>query len=264
MAARLDSQLERELGFDSLARAELLLRCEAEFGLRLPQRLLGEAETPRDFLVAIEAAAGRAARGGAQAAAAQAPGRAGAAGGSRRRTNSIPSMTVLAWHARRQPGFVHIIHLHEDGSTQCISFERLWREASAVAAGLQAREIAPGDAVALMLPTCPAFFPCFLGILLAGAVPVPIYPPARPSQIEDHLRRHATILANAGARLLIASGEVALPAGLLRGRVESLRGTVLADELLATHAACRARCRRAPSNWRCCNTPRAAPATPRA
>ncbi|MDP2794088.1 MAG: AMP-binding protein [Sulfurisoma sp.] len=229
--ARLDSHLERELGFDSLARAELLLRCEAEFGLRLPQRLLGEAETPRDFLAAIEAAAGRAPEPAAETAPPVGEEHAGTGLPAPDELDTLGE--VLAWHARRQPGFVHIIHLNEDGSVQGLTFDRLWREARAVAAGLQAREIVPGDAVALMLPTCPAFFPCFLGILLAGAVPVPIYPPARPSQIEDHLRRHAAILANAQARLLIASGEVALPAGLLRGRVESLRGVVLADELLA-------------------------------
>ncbi len=233
-AARLDSHFERELGLDSLARAELLLRCEAEFGLRLPQRLLGEAETPRDFLAAIEVAAGRGPEA-ATVAAAEPTAPVVAAGTA---TEPAPDdldtlVDVFVWHTRRQPDFVHIIHLNEDGSKQSISIERLWREARAVAAGLQAREVAPGDAVALMLPTCPAFFPCFLGILLAGGVPVPIYPPARPSQIEDHLRRHATILANAQTRLLIATGEVAFPASLLRGRVESLRGTVLADELLA-------------------------------
>ena len=233
-AARLDSHFERELGLDSLARAELLLRCEAEFGLRLPQRLLGEAETPRDFLAAIEAAAGLGPEAAAVVAAEPAAPVVAAGTATEPAPDDLDTLVdVFAWHARRQPDFVHIIHLNEDGSTHSISIERLWREARAVAAGLQAREVAPGDAVALMLPTCPAFFPCFLGILLAGAVPVPIYPPARPSQIEDHLRRHATILANAQARLLIASGEVALPAGLLRGRVESLRGTVLADELLA-------------------------------
>jgi acyl carrier protein len=231
--ARLDSHLERALGLDSLARAELLLRCEAEFGLRLPQRLLGEAETPRDFLVAIEEAEGRGGRE-LEPAAQTHPAAAGAAATTEPAPDDLDTLgEVFAWHARRQPGFAHITYLDDAGRAETVSFERLWREARAVAAGLQAREIAPGDTVALMLPTCPAFFPCFLGILLAGAVPVPIYPPARPSQIEDHLRRHATILANAQARLLIATGEVALPASLLRGRVESLRGTVLADELLA-------------------------------
>lgn len=55
--------------------------------------------------------------------------------------------------------------------------------------GLQARGIEPGDRVAIMLPTAADFFPAFFGMLYAGAVPVPIYPPARPVQLADHMRR---------------------------------------------------------------------------
>src|ERR1019366_4741760 len=62
----------------------------------------------------------------------------------------------------------------------------------------------------------------FFGILYAGAVPVPIYPPMRMSQLEDYLRRQAGILRNAGARILINMPEGLRLAGLLRGQVESL------------------------------------------
>src|SRR5204862_478417 len=53
---QLDSSLERDLGLDSLGRAELLLRVEAELGTALPARVLGEAETPRDLLRALASA----------------------------------------------------------------------------------------------------------------------------------------------------------------------------------------------------------------
>ena len=49
----LDSRLDRELGFDSLARAELMLRLEHAFNVRLPQEVLGEAETPEHLLTAV-------------------------------------------------------------------------------------------------------------------------------------------------------------------------------------------------------------------
>jgi acyl carrier protein len=52
----LDSSLDRDLGFDSLGRAELLLRLERAFRVRLPEELLAEAETPRDLLDAALAA----------------------------------------------------------------------------------------------------------------------------------------------------------------------------------------------------------------
>ncbi len=233
-ALTLDSELERDAELDSLARAELLVRIEAAFGVRLPQRLIGEAQTPGDFLRALGTADSRV-PGTPATAPAPAP---GAKGAGEPAPDALATLTaVLAWHAQRQPQRIHLTLLDEEGQEHRLSYGELLRQAQAVAAGLQAREVGPGDAVALMLPTCVPFFPCFLGILLAGAVPVPIYPPARPSQLEDHLRRHAAILDNAGARLLVASGEVALPAGLLRGLVAGLRGVVLADELLSCSAS---------------------------
>jgi acyl carrier protein len=51
--AGLDSSQERDWGFDSLARAKLLLRTERAFSVRLPERRLGEAETLRDLLPAL-------------------------------------------------------------------------------------------------------------------------------------------------------------------------------------------------------------------
>ena len=54
-----------------------------------------------------------------------------------------------------------------------------------------------------MLPTGAEYLWSFMGILLAGGVPVPIYPPARLSQVEDHFRRHARILSNADVAMLI-------------------------------------------------------------
>lgn len=49
----LDSQLDRDLGLDSLGRAELILRLDSAFGVRLPDHVLNEAETPRDLLRAL-------------------------------------------------------------------------------------------------------------------------------------------------------------------------------------------------------------------
>ena len=53
MSATLDSSLERDLGFDSLGRVELLARIEGVFGISLPEHVLANAETPRDLLQAV-------------------------------------------------------------------------------------------------------------------------------------------------------------------------------------------------------------------
>ena len=52
----LDSDLDRELGFDSLSLAELIVRLEDEFAVQLPEELLGTAESPRDLLLALQGA----------------------------------------------------------------------------------------------------------------------------------------------------------------------------------------------------------------
>ena len=80
----------------------------------------------------------------------------------------------------------------------------------------------PADRIALMLPTGRDFFVAFFAILYAGAVPVPIYPPMRLSELEEHLRRQAGILRNAGAHRLITVPEGRGAAALLQGQVESL------------------------------------------
>ena len=75
-----------------------------------------------------------------------------------------------------------------------------------------------------MLPTSLDFFVAFFGILYAGAIPVPIYPPMRLSQLEDHLRRQAGILRNAGACMLVTMPEGRRLAALLARQVETLDG----------------------------------------
>jgi 1-acyl-sn-glycerol-3-phosphate acyltransferase len=74
-----------------------------------------------------------------------------------------------------------------------------------------------------MLRTEPAFFEAFFGVLLAGAVPVPIYPPFRRDRIEEYAARQVGILDNAQARAMITFPEAERVAGLLRSRVSSLR-----------------------------------------
>ena len=47
---RLDSDLDRDLALYSLSRAELLLRLDRAFKVQLPERLIGEANSPKDLV----------------------------------------------------------------------------------------------------------------------------------------------------------------------------------------------------------------------
>lgn len=80
--------------------------------------------------------------------------------------------------------------------------------AAAVAGGLAALGIAPGDRVALVFPTGIEFFDAFFGALLAGAVPVPLYPPVRLGRMAEYLARTARMIEVSGARLVLADSRV--------------------------------------------------------
>ena len=115
--------------------------------------------------------------------------------------------------------------------SDALTYADLKRGGEAVARGLMAADLVPGESVALMLPTGRDYFEAFLGILLAGGVPVPIYPPGRPSQIEEHLRRHAQILSNARATMLLTVPEGRGVARLLRSSVETMRHVTTPTDL---------------------------------
>jgi len=224
--ADLDALLDRDWGFDSLSRAELLLRVARAFRAELPERMLREAETLRDILDALPAAA--------QAwspAAAPAP---VAPEGVEPAPEIVPTLTeVLDWHVDRHGDRDHLI-IEGDGGGEHLTYAGLAEGARQVAWGLRGSDLSPGDRIAIMLPTGREFFLAFYGALYAGAVPVPIYPPARPAQIGEHLRRQAGILNNAGASILIADEASQPLARLLGMQVPSLRGVETVASLAAS------------------------------
>ncbi len=82
-------------------------------------------------------------------------------------------------------------------------------ERAAAAAGrLAAAGVCRGDRVALVYPTGIEFFEAFLGIVLAGAVPVPLYPPVRLGRLAEYEARTAAMLRAAGVRLVLAETRI--------------------------------------------------------
>ncbi|MGH6640487.1 MAG: AMP-binding protein, partial [Polaromonas sp.] len=235
----LNSSLDRDLALDSLARMELLLRIERAFGVALPEDTLARAETVRDLLSAVQRVlhASSPERRGAEALAGLAP-RLASSGET---VSGVPLgattlLEVLDWHVRAHPDQTQIVLLSDD-TQQRISYRRLAAGADAIAGGLQRAGLQPRQTVAIMLPTSPEYFNTYFGVLRAGAIPVPIYPPALASQLEDHVLRHTGILANAQAVILVAVPEVMIVARLLQARVPGLRHVVTPQQLADAGAA---------------------------
>ena len=88
------------------------------------------------------------------------------------------------------------------------SWAAIEERSALVAGGLAEIGIRPGERVGLIFPTTAEFFDAFFGTLLAGAVPVPLYPPVRLGRLAEYHQRTAAMLNAAGARLLLAESRV--------------------------------------------------------
>ena len=101
-----------------------------------------------------------------------------------------------------------------DESETGLGWDAVRSRAAQVAGALNALGVRTGERVAMVLPTGPEFMDAFFGTLLAGAVPVPLYPPVRLGRLPEY---HATT-----ARMLRLSGAAAAafrrPGGTAAGR----------------------------------------------
>jgi 1-acyl-sn-glycerol-3-phosphate acyltransferase len=236
---RLDARLDRDLGLDSLSRMELLARLEQRFRVRIPEQPGFAAETPSGLLRAL---AGATPLGSAPAA--------GVLELARSEQLELPStaqtlIEVLRWHAQRHPERLHVHFEGGEADGFELTFGALYASAQHVAAGLQRQGLHHAEPVALMLPTHPEFLTGFFGVMLGGGVPVPLYPPMRPSEMAEYWRRQAGILRNCGARLLLGNEDLRAHRHLVRAltgierlvTVAELARTSAAPEAISTSAA---------------------------
>jgi fatty-acyl-CoA synthase len=235
-AVRGSAQLDRDLGLGSLERVELLVRLSQSLSATLPDRVVAEADTLNDVVAALTEVTGT------QAISPRTSDRPSSITDQsplREHATDVPTSAetwqeVLRHRAHADAERVHLILWEEGAEAERVSFGELYRGAKAVASRLAARGIGRGDAVSLMLPTSRDFFLTFAGVLLAGAVPVPIYPPVRADRIAEYAERQSAILHNANVRLLVtvsrsracgqaAASERALAAKYCHGAGPALR-----------------------------------------
>jgi fatty-acyl-CoA synthase len=232
------SQLDRELGLGSLERVELLARLETAFNIRLPDRVAAEANTPGDLARAIlaapaatveEAETGSALRPSVTT---QKLHREAADTGVFSAETLIEVLRHRAVHDRES---AHLLITEESDSQErsfTLTFGELFAAGQRSAAELARRGVPAGGRVALMLPTSRAFFVSYAGILLAGAIPVPIYPPFRADRIEEYAARQSAILNNAEVCLLLTFRRAEAVAKLLKPHVPSLAAVADAEKLI--------------------------------
>ncbi len=230
-----NSHLDRELGLGSLERVELLARLETEFGVRLPDRTASEANTPEDLTRAIVNCPD-------DSSTEEVPSALHASVTTQKLRRATEDagvfaaqtlLDVLRYRAQHDADRAHLL-ITEDDATQekVLTFGELYAASQRCAAELARRGVPAGGRVALMLPTSRAFFVSYAGILLAGAIPVPIYPPFRADRIEEYAARQSSILNNAEVDMLLTFRRAESVAHLLKPRVRSLRAVEDAERFL--------------------------------
>lgn len=217
-AISLSSQLDSDLGFDSLGRVELIQRVEHTFGVSLADSTFATVESVADLLKALLTS-----RGSKQVFEHDVLTALSLGEVDDTPVNEKTLVDVLHWHLQRHPNRP-LIELYQDsGHGKMITYNQLATMANKVAWCLLDKQVSRAAKVTLMLPTCEDYFFSFMGVLIAGAIPVPIYPPMRLSQIESYIRRHQTILKNCQAEVMITTPEIQRYSTLLMSLVPSLK-----------------------------------------
>jgi fatty-acyl-CoA synthase len=141
--------------------------------------------------------------------------------------HTLPDALVAA--ARTNGGYGY---LAEDGrSDSHQSFSRLLEDALAVAGGLRAAGVGPGETIALIVPGARDFLTTFLGAACAGVVPAPLYPPVRLDQFEAYLRQTTPAVRASRAAAVVTTAQLRRVLGTLQSDAPSVRAVLAIERL---------------------------------
>jgi iturin family lipopeptide synthetase A len=104
--------------------------------------------------------------------------------------------------AARRPDAIAV-----ESSKGRVTYGELAKRAGRIAGALAARRVSPGDVVALWLPRSGDLIAAMLAVLKRGAAYLPLDPALGRQRVD-------VVLAESGARLMLAAGDAAHPAGV--------------------------------------------------
>ncbi len=220
-----NTSLERKLGIDSISRMELLHRIENHFAVTLPDALLARADTLKQIIAAIPEA-----KPIGKPPEPIIPPALEMAHVDPSHANTL--LDILFAYAISTPQRPHLCLQNEKGEEEVIRYGELLTSANDVAGGLSKLGLKPRETVAIMVPTGKDFFFAFFGILLAGGIPVPIYPPYRADRISEYAIRESAILRDAQVRILITFHGAEIISKLLRTFAPDLMAVTTVERLL--------------------------------
>lgn len=216
------THLEWDLGLGSIERHELLVRLEKELEGSLPSKAVFEASTVGELLHLTPGASTDSFKSVITLTKGEIPPHPGHA------TNLLEALEYQVEHQPER----ETLHFLDEGERICTwTYPDLMKACQSVAGGLRELGLKRGEKVGLMLPSGPDYLASFYGIMWAGAVPVPLYPPFRMDQLEDYVKRQAAILRLAEIRILISFDRAKPVIPLLKLQDTSLSKVVTVEEL---------------------------------
>ena len=104
-----------------------------------------------------------------------------------------------------------------------LTWPEILRRALASAGTLHAAGVRSGDHVAIVLPTDPTFIDAYLGCQVLGAIPSPLYPPARLGRLDEYFDKTAAMVAAVDAVVVVTDRRV----GRVLGQLTTIAPTPL-------------------------------------
>jgi fatty-acyl-CoA synthase len=148
----------------------------------------------------------------------------------------VAGLHALAHHHDR--GFTFV---KSDGTERFVSFQELHTEAIKRGSGLLALGCKQGDRIALVIPDGDEFVLSFMGAVISGMVPVPMYPQLSFKNLKTYHETVAHILDASGAKVLVttaATREYIEPVRALCKGGESEAATIVLASDLAQATPC--------------------------
>ncbi|MFO0665885.1 MAG: fatty acyl-AMP ligase [Polyangiaceae bacterium] len=133
-------------------------------------------------------------------------------------------MKELSIHRDRGFWFVR-----SDGSERFVSYAEMWERAHQRAAFLRGKGLEKGDRVALVVPDGDEFVLSFLGAIVGGLVPVPMYPQLSFKNVATYHDTVSHIVDASGAKLLVTTKSTVDFVAPVQSRTPSLKDIVLTD-----------------------------------
>ncbi len=125
-------------------------------------------------------------------------------------------------------GFVFV---QPDGVERFCSFHEIHAEAVRRGAHLAAAGLAKGDRVALVIPNGDEFVLSFLGAVMAGVVPVPLYPQLTFKNVEAYHETVAHVVRASAARVLLTTAATRPFVEPVLAKVDTLGAILTVEEL---------------------------------